>query len=473
MLLADGSYNPRLGSSSRLTLSSGTYGLTYKDGTALSFDANGNVSAWTSPVGTAVSFAYDNSTPPLLTSVANNAGRNLTLSYNTSQQLTSVTDNSTPARSVAYAYDGAGNLVSFTDPLGNTMTFAYTPTGGSTPANLVAQIFYPSSGAAFVTNTYDTLGRVAAQANANGATWTYFFAGYRSEEDNPYGTRHVLFYNPRGKLTFDVQDLAGLDLISGFSYDGFDRLVASKLPEGGSTTYTYDTTVNPWANNVASVTRNPKPGSLLGPSTTTYAYEPLFNKPVRITGPPTPATSPPTGMVTTVSYDAGGNPATVTVDVGLTTPPPSHLNAVTRYAYNGLGQVASPTPTAWWCATSTTASATSPTVSQTPTALRAPRAILTTAAATCFRSPTPGATSPRTPTTTPAASSPAPRRRPPPPPPASSPPTATTPTAAPCRSASRAVAACCARPARRGRQPARRSPPPMPTATSRATPTTS
>jgi hypothetical protein len=30
----------------------------------------------------------------------------------------------------------------------------------------------------FVTNGYNTLGRVAAQTNANGASWSYFFAGY-------------------------------------------------------------------------------------------------------------------------------------------------------------------------------------------------------------------------------------------------------------------------------------------------------
>ena len=42
-------------------------------------------------------------------------------------------------------------------------------------------------GSPFVTNTYDTLGRIATQANANGAQWDYFFAGYRSEEDDPFG----------------------------------------------------------------------------------------------------------------------------------------------------------------------------------------------------------------------------------------------------------------------------------------------
>jgi YD repeat-containing protein len=126
----------------------------------------------------------------VLTSVTSSIGRTLTLAYNGSRQLTSVADNTTPARSVSYTYDSGGNLASFADPLGNTTTFAYTPAGGTSPANLLAQIFYPSSATPFVSNGYDTLGRVATQTNANGASWSYFFAGYRSEEDDAYGTRH-------------------------------------------------------------------------------------------------------------------------------------------------------------------------------------------------------------------------------------------------------------------------------------------
>jgi hypothetical protein len=44
-----------------------------------------------------------------------------------------------------------------------------------------------------------SLGRVASQANANNGpgnntTWNYYFAGYRSEENDAYGTQHVLYY---------------------------------------------------------------------------------------------------------------------------------------------------------------------------------------------------------------------------------------------------------------------------------------
>lgn len=380
VLLADGSYNPRLGSSSRLSLAGGSYGLKYKDGSALAFDTNGNVSSWTVPSGPSVSFAYDASDPPLLTSVSNSVGRSLTLSYNGAKQLTAVADNAWPPRAVSYTYDSSGNLASFSDPLGKVTTYAYTPTGGGAPANLLSQIFYPSNPTVpFVSNTYDTLGRVATQSNANGATWNYFFAGYRSEEDDAYGTQHVIYYNPRGKPLFDIQDAAGLNRVTATVYDGLDRLSTVTQPEGGSTSWTYDTTLNPWANNVATTTRNPKPGSPLSPTTTSYLYNPTFNKPIRVTdalgrislmeydpltgnvlstiadagsaphfnvqtkstynaiGLPT-STTDPMGTVTAYAYDDLGNRLSVTADAG-----PGRLNRTTTYAYNARGDVVSAT----------------------------------------------------------------------------------------------------------------------------------
>jgi YD repeat-containing protein len=178
----------------------------------------------------------------------------------------------------------------------------------------------------FASNSYDTLGRMAAQTNANGAVWNYYFAGYRSEEDDPYGTQHVLYYGPQGLPQFDIQDYAGEGLTTSWLYDGLGRPVRTTLPQGGQTLYSYAST-NAWANNVSSITQVPKPGASPPASlVTSYTYHITFNKPVTVTDP--------RGLVTTLSYDGDtGSLLTVVSDSG-TSP---HFNARTTIAYNGLG----------------------------------------------------------------------------------------------------------------------------------------
>jgi RHS repeat-associated protein len=323
--LADGSYNPQLGSTDRLSLNSGLYVLQNKDGTALSFNTSGNIASWQFPGGSNVAFAYNSASPPQLTSISNNLGRSLTLNYNSSNQVSVVSDSS--GRTISYGYDGANNLMSFTDPVGNLTSFSYSQAPG-----LLAQIFYPSlQGLPFVTTTYDSLGRVATQSNANNVTWNYFFAGYRSEEDDPYRTQHVLYYNPRGKALFDIQDLSGLNRLTAYVYDGLDRLLSTTMLEGNSLAYTYDATNNPWANNVSSIKRNPKTGSPLSPTTQNFTYNSSWNKVSTATDA--------LGLTTSNSYDGGGNVVQSVSDTGS----PPHLNATSAFRYDAYGKAVSST----------------------------------------------------------------------------------------------------------------------------------
>jgi RHS repeat-associated protein len=325
MLLVDGTYNPRPGSSSRLTQGGGLYTFLTKEGAILNFNSSGLIASGVDTNNNTISFTYDAATPPKPTLISNNFGRSLTLAYDGSGRLTTVSDNGSPSRSISYAYDGKGNLASYTDPNGAVTAFTYVSIDGVQPPALLAQVFYPSSPSIpFVTNTYDTLGRVAVQNNALGATWNYYFAGYRSEEDDPYGTQRVLFYTPRGKPLFEIQDSAGQALTTTTTYDGLDRPITMTLPEGGQTVRTYDATTNPWANNVAQIERKPKPGAPLALLITTYTYEAAFNKPLTVTDP--------RGLVTAMSYDgATGNLLTVIADRG-------GFAATTRYTYNTAGQ---------------------------------------------------------------------------------------------------------------------------------------
>ena len=76
-----------------------------------------------------------------------------------------------------------------------------TPQGFDTAGHLT-QIFYPAvPGIAFVSNWYDSLGRVAAQANASGNVTTFYFAGSRTETVDPLQNRHVTYQTDRGRFS--------------------------------------------------------------------------------------------------------------------------------------------------------------------------------------------------------------------------------------------------------------------------------
>ncbi|MBN9087822.1 MAG: hypothetical protein J0J01_13005 [Reyranella sp.] len=311
--LANGTFNPPPGSAATLSFDGATYTYIAKDRTTLAFNSAGNLAAWTSPAGPSMALAYDTSTPPRLTSITNSAGRSLTLSYG-SGLLTQVTDDT--GRNISFDYDASSNLRSFVDTLGQATTYVYDQ-----PGRLI-NVFYPDApGRPFVVNTYDSLSRVQTQSGVLGATWNYFFAGSRSEEIDPYGTRHVLYSTPHGKTAIEIQDLGGSSqTLSTNTWDALDRLALATAPAGNTVGYTYDLNSNP-----LTVTRTPKPGSPLSTLTTTTTYDPRFNKPATVTDP--------RGLVTAMTYEAGtGNLLSVTADS-------TGLQAVTRFTYNSLGQV--------------------------------------------------------------------------------------------------------------------------------------
>ncbi len=244
--------------------------------------------------------------------MTNNLGRSLTFTY-AAGLVTQVTDDT--GRSVSFAYDSAGNLVSFVDTLDQTTTYRYDLPGRLT------QIFYPATpGQPFVTNLYDGLGRVKTQTGINGGVWQYFLAGARTEEVDALGTRHVLYFTDRGRTRTEVRDWQGSSqTVSTNVWDAHNRLSLATAPEGNTIGYTYDLASNP-----LTVTRTPKPGSGLTALLTTTTWDPTYNKPLTVTDP--------RGLVTTMTYDAAtGNLRSVVADSAT-------IKATTRYSYNAVGQ---------------------------------------------------------------------------------------------------------------------------------------
>jgi RHS repeat-associated protein len=343
-------YNPPLGSATVLTGTgvgaappTGTApptSFTYqtKDRQVLSFgSANGGaISSWAWPNGMSVNFTYNGSGE--LATVVNNLGRQLNLAYSNGY-LSSVSDG---VRSVSYSYAPGQNsnsdLVSTLDPLGFQTTFAYDS------LDHLTQAFYPNNPSIpFFTNTYDGVGHVAQQANADGEVTNFYFAGSRTEMVDAAGDRQATYQTPLGKVTKDAWVLSpnfldvfndtpqqnGVVNVWSNQYDGQDRLTLATLPAGGTTSYAYSPDLE---QNVISITRTANSGSPPPTLTTTFAYDPIYNKPTSVTDPLT--------LVTTMAYDpATGNLLQVVADAGGA----GHFNATSGFSYNAFGQPVSST----------------------------------------------------------------------------------------------------------------------------------
>ncbi len=334
------SFNPPPASAARFSqTAAGQYVYKDKGGVILNFGPTpaGALTSMVYPNGVSVSLTY---TSGKLTGVANNLGRTLSLTY-TGNDITAVTDDT--GRHVNYAYDAHANLATFTDALSHATTFAYDASGAHDTMGHLTQVFYPTHPSnAFVTNTYDPMGRVASQANANGDVGKFYVSGSRTELVDALGNRHVTYQTDRGRVIKDAVVLDGsfgdvfsdtlqqndVVNVSTSLYDGIDRLLLSTAPEGDTVAYSYDASVNPWANNVALVTHNPKPLSPLPVILESYTYDPAWNKPVSATDG--------LGHVALNTYDAAtGNLVSSIADYGAA----PHLNAVNTFSYNAVGQV--------------------------------------------------------------------------------------------------------------------------------------
>ena len=330
--LPDGTFNPGPASSARLTQAGdGTYVFSNVNKDTYSFDSTGNVVKWASPTGLEVHWGY---TAGQLTSVANSLGRALTLTYS-GARIASVADGT--GRSVGYGYDVTGNLTSFTDTLGNSATFQYDLPGR------MARYFLPANPvAAQIVNTYDSLGRISQQIDADSKIWNYYVAGTRSEVVSPMGRRSIDYFSGTGDVLATYQNV---DVYSG-NRDGLIR-VKNQYDGRGRVTRIIDT-MNPilefsydditcngaekrCTDNIVSRRRRAihslSDTPVLADQIQTFTYEPNFNK---------LATSNDSGSVTfNYSYDtATGNP--VSVNSGANAITGAGTPSVTSYGYTSF-----------------------------------------------------------------------------------------------------------------------------------------
>ena len=279
-------YIPRVGGGFVISGLSLLVGQTDRTGNTVTItrDKFGAPTQVTEPGGRALSFTVD--------AVATGVAR-----------LVSVTD--PLGRVVRYGYGATApnRLETVTDALGGVTRYTYNAAGG------IASIVDPR-GITFVTNEYDSNGRVSRQTQADGGVWSFAYTG-------PVGAHtSAIVTDPRGNATTQRMDSAGfssetvdaLGQVTRHERDAAGRVTATTDPLGRVTRFTYDA-----GGNVTQIT---DPAG----NARSFTYEPVFNRMTSITDP--------LNQVTRFEYDPAGN-LTAIVDP---------TNARTTLTYNGVGQ---------------------------------------------------------------------------------------------------------------------------------------
>ena len=306
--LPDGSFQPPTGERSTLSQNlDGTYTCKNAEQVAYNFNTAGDIASIVFPNGPTVSFTY---TSGKLTGVSNGMGRSLTIAW-TGEYISSVTDGT--GRSVGYTVDANKNLTQYTNAEGKTTAYAYALQGQ------LAQIFYPENpSSAFVTNTFDSLGRVKEQKDALNRQTTLYLAGSRTELVDPVGNAEISYWNSTGVL---VRFINGVGKTLTHQLDGMNRRVKTVLPEGNTVEYLLDA-----KSNILQIVRRAKPASTLIPITNSFTYHPTYNKPTAVVD----------GLLraTTLSYDSGtGNL------LSIQRPTVGGLTPTIGFTWNARGQI--------------------------------------------------------------------------------------------------------------------------------------
>ncbi|HVN87418.1 MAG TPA: DUF6531 domain-containing protein, partial [Candidatus Binatia bacterium] len=317
----------------------GTFTLRWKDGTTFNFGTFFTFVPLTSisdPNGNVITLARSASNPALITQVIDPVGRALTLSYDGSNRIISIVD--PIGRTVRYTYNSQGTLETVTDATGGVTRYDYDD------RNRLTQIT-DARGIVVARNVYGEGGRVIKQTAADGGVtfFSYFSldpnacadlslpraaavrpkAGGFGLPECPFGGDNVspllgtIVTDPLGNTTtyrfntegflVDVTDALG-------QKRGLGRNLGTNLvtavtgpascsvcgaPGAGDFFFTYDANGN-------MLTRTDALGH-----TTTYTYEPTFNKVSSVTDP--------LGNTTNFTYDTHGNLLSIADPLGHTT----------------------------------------------------------------------------------------------------------------------------------------------------------
>ncbi|WP_211357694.1 RHS repeat-associated core domain-containing protein [Denitratisoma oestradiolicum] len=280
------------------------------------------ISRITDPLGRTLDFAYDGNAR--LSQVTDPTGNTTRYEWDAANRIAAKTN----ARGLrtSYTYDGNGRALTETFADGSGYRFDYQVTGGRVMQTTVTdprsnRELWRFNGLGDWTRREDPLGRIStrsldasrnlvlAQTDPLGRTtrYTYDAKGNRTSVKDPQGNVTLYDYDPFFNKPTQITDPLGN--VTQHAYDGQGNLIATTTPENETTRFTY----TPQGQVFIVIDSQ---GNL-----TLYDYDPVFNKPTRITDP--------LGNVTQHAYDGQGNL------IATTTPE----NETTRFTYTPQGQV--------------------------------------------------------------------------------------------------------------------------------------
>lgn len=347
---------------SQITWNGSGWDLKFKDGTVYTFP---NSFGQTVPAKAALVGMRDrlgNKTTLLrnasgdLTQIVSSHGRTLQFAYDASHRITSITD--AIGRQTQYTYDGSGRLVTVTDPDGLTLQYTYDA------ANHMISLT-DRRGTVYLTNDYDTAGRVWRQTLAD--TTTYLFSYTLNGSGNvtqttvtdPAGSVRQVAFDSAGYIVSDTR-AQGLpeQQITTYTRNVSEFVTGVTDALGRQTAATYDS-----MGNMTGITHLAGTPNAV---TYTYTYNPTFNLVTSITDPlshTTTLTYDPSGQLTDVidalghdwklAHAATGeitsvtdplsNITTVAYDSGLPASISDPLNNLTSQFVDGAGRTATVT----------------------------------------------------------------------------------------------------------------------------------
>jgi|GEM_PF-2981778 len=295
-----------------------TYTLTYKTGEVYQFNSSGRITSMVDLNSNTTSFTYSGNN---LTTITAPGGRTLTLTYSSSR-VASVTDQL--SRSVLFSYDTNNNLLSVTDVDSGVTHFTYDN------HHRITSIILPL-GDTLLSNVYDSTGRVIAQSDAYQETTTFNYDspdfGYITityPDNNSIVVQHDSLY----RLIAEEDELGN---IKTFTYDQNNRPIVLTDENGVATQNTYDT--------LGNLTKRQMPEGIIN----MFSYNSM-SKPTRIIDP--------LGDTSTFTYDTGLNPIQISLpgnrsihntyySNGLLKTTKDPMGYITEFFYNSRGDLTS------------------------------------------------------------------------------------------------------------------------------------